>query len=315
MRILVTGACGYKGNVLVPKLLALGHDVTGVDLDWFGHDLKPHKNLRTYKSDFRDFRWLESFHAIIHLAGIANDPCGELDSKLTWETNVLGTVLLAEAAVRAGVQQFIFASSASVYGVKGNEAITEDEPLSPVSDYNKTKMCAERILLSYADRMIVQIVRPATVCGYSPRFRADTIVNMLTMKALTSGKIHLLSPDLYRPNIHIEDITDLYCYFLERPHYTGIYNAGFENLTVRQMAAMVAERVGLRIMEADGTLDKRSYLVNSDKLLATGFKPQKTVSDAISDITKAFRSGKLKDEPRFYNLAWVRAKGYANGPR
>jgi nucleoside-diphosphate-sugar epimerase len=247
--------------------------------------------------------------AIIHLAGIANDPCGELDSKLTWETNVLGTVLLAEAAVRARVKQFIFASSASVYGVKGDEAISEEEPLSPVSDYNKTKMSSERILLSYKDKMIVQIIRPATVCGYSPRFRADTIVNTLTMRALTDGKIHLLSPDLYRPNIHIEDITDLYLFMLERPHLTGIYNAGFENLQIRAMANLVASIVGLEITEAEGSLDKRSYLVNSDKLLSTGFWPCYKVTEAINDIVSAYRTGKLKDEPRFYNLSHMQKQG------
>lgn len=309
MRILVTGACGYKGNVLVPKLLAEGYHVRAVDMQWFGQDLRPHENLQVTKGDFRDPGICQGIDAIIHLAGIANDPCGELDAKLTWETNVLGTLQLAEAATRAGVQQFIFASSASVYGVKGNEAIAEDEPLSPVSDYNKTKMSAERILLSYAAKMDVQIIRPATVCGYSPRFRADTIVNTLTMRALTDGKVHLLSPQLYRPNIHIEDVTDLYLFMLKRPGLIGIFNAGFENLTIRQMAEMVAGIVKCDISEAEGSLDKRSYLVNSDKLLGTGFKPRHTVEDAIGDIVSAWQNKVLKDEPRWYNLATMRQKG------
>jgi nucleoside-diphosphate-sugar epimerase len=312
MRVLVTGGCGYKGNVLVPKLLKAGHSVIALDLCWFGQDLQPHENLMVVKGDFRkgyEVMWFYKADAVIHLAGIANDPCGELDSKLTWETNVLGTLQLAEAALRNHVKQFIFASSASVYGVKGDQEIAEGEPLFPVSDYNRTKMCAERILLSYADKMAVQIIRPATVCGYSPRFRADTIVNTLTMRALTDGKIHLLSPDLYRPNIHIEDITDLYLFMLDRPHLTGIYNAGFENLQIRAMANLVASIVGLEITEAEGSLDKRSYLVNSDKLLSTGFWPCYKVTDAINDIVSAYRTGKLKDEPRFYNLSHMQKQG------
>jgi nucleoside-diphosphate-sugar epimerase len=202
------------------------------------------------------------------------------------------------------VRQFIYASSGSVYGVKDEEQVTEDLTLDPISEYNKTKMVAERVLLSYASAMAVQIVRPATVCGLSPRMRLDVSVNMLTMQALTNSRITVFGGDQVRPNIHIEDITDLYLYLLGRPDIVGVFNAGFENISIRE----IAERV-VRIIPADILVtpsnDPRSYRVNSDKLLATGFKPRKTVDDAISEIVAAYQRGVLKDEDRWHNLRWM----------
>src|SRR5262245_42284906 len=173
MRILVTGACGYKGTVLVPKLLKAGHDVVAFDVMWFGNFLEPHPKLTITRGDVRniDAIPLEGVDAIIHLSSVANDPCGELDPKLTWEISCLATMQLADRAVRRWVERFIYASSGSVYGVKGEPDVTEDLELTPLSEYNKTKMVAERVLLSYAEGMVIQIVRPATVCGYSPRMR------------------------------------------------------------------------------------------------------------------------------------------------
>ena len=191
MKILVTGACGYKGSILVPKLLARGDIIIALDSMWFGNYLKPHPNLSVIKGDVREAKSvpLDGIDAIIHLASVANDPCGDLDPKLTWEVSALATMTLADRAARKGIKRFIYASSGSVYGVKEEERVTEDLELEPISEYNKTKMVAERILLSYANEMIVQIVRPATVCGWSPRMRLDVSVNMLTMQALTNGKI------------------------------------------------------------------------------------------------------------------------------
>ena len=306
MKILVTGACGFKGNVLVPKLLAVGHLVLAVDIMWFGNDLKPHPNLEVRKFDVRESEKLDlaGIDAIIHLSSIANDPCGDLDPKLTWEVSCLATMRLADKAVRQGVKRFIYASSGSVYGLKDEEKVTEDLELVPLTEYNKTKMVAERVLLSYADQMVVQIVRPATVCGLSPRMRLDVAVNMLTMQALTKGVITVLGGDQTRPNIHIDDITDLYLFLLERPDVTGVYNAGFENLSIQTIAETIANHVPTKI-EIKLSNDPRSYRVSSDKLLATGFKPRKTVNDAIIEVADAFRSGKLKDEDRFYCLKWM----------
>ena len=300
MNIFVTGACGYKGTVLVPKLLLAGHKVTAFDLMWFGNKLHDHENLKVVKGDVRkikDFSF-EGFDAVIHLSSVANDPCGDLNPKLTWEISALATMLLAENAYKYNITQFIYASSGSVYGVKEEEDVTEDLDLVPISEYNKTKMISERVLLSYSDKMSIQIVRPATVCGYSPRMRLDVAVNMLTMQALTNQKITVLGGDQTRPNIHIEDITDVYMHFLSDPAITGIYNAGFENISIIDIANIIASEIDTEIIIKESD-DPRSYRVNSDKLLATGFKPTKTVRDAIIEIKDLYESGKLEDKNEF----------------
>jgi nucleoside-diphosphate-sugar epimerase len=306
MRVLVTGGCGYKGSVLVPKLIARGHEVVVFDIMWFGNLLEPHPRLKVVKGDVRNIEVvpLERIDAIIHLASVANDPCGDLDPKLTWEVSALATMQLADKAVRLGIGRFIYASSGSVYGVKKEAQVTEDLELDPISEYNKTKMVAERVLLSYADKMAVQIVRPATVCGYSPRMRLDVSVNMLTMQALEKGRITVFGGEQTRPNIHIEDITDLYLFMLDHPEYLGVYNAGFENLSIMEIAQRVVEHAPAEITVTESN-DPRSYRVNSDKLLATGFKPKKTVEDAIREIAHKYRAGALKDEERFHNLKWM----------
>ena len=191
MNILVTGGCGYVGSVLTPKLLNQGHTVNIYDIMWFGNFLKEHKNLKIIQGDIRDINAIpmEGIDAIIHLANIANDPCGDLNSKLSWEVNVLATMGMVEKAIANKIKQFILSSSGSVYGVKEEPQVTEELPLVPISDYNKTKMVSERVLLSYKDKIIIQIVRPATVCGYSPRMRLDLSVNMLAVQALANGKI------------------------------------------------------------------------------------------------------------------------------
>ena len=313
MKVMVTGGLGYKGSVLVPKLLAGGHSVLVVDTGWFGTHIQPHQRMLIRNQDIRDGVDCEGFDAIIHLAGIANDPCGELDAKLTWEVNVLAHMRLCDAAARAGVKQFIYASSASVYGIKGEEEIREDMTLEPVSDYNKTKMCAERILMSYANQMAVQIVRPATVCGLSPRMRFDTMVNMLSIQALQNGKITAHCGEhgggLMRPNVHIEDITDLYCWLLNRPHICGTVNAGFENVSAMDTAKMIAEQIPAEVIITQ-VKDKRSYRVNSDKLRNYGFWNKHSVFEAISQIKGAYGLGLLQPNEQNYNLAWMQKNGW-----
>jgi nucleoside-diphosphate-sugar epimerase len=306
MRVLVTGACGYKGSVLVPKLLAAGHEVIAFDIMWFGNFLQPHPKLKVVKGDVRNIDEvpLDGVDAIVHLSSVANDPCGDLDPKLTWEVSCLATMQLADRAVRRGIKRFIYASSGSVYGVKDEPQVTEDLELTPISEYNKTKMVAERVLLSYADEMTVQIIRPATVCGYSPRMRLDVSVNMLTMQALTREHITVFGGQQTRPNIHIDDITDVYLFMLKHPEHTGIYNAGFENISIMEIAERVVEHAPAKIT-VSASNDPRSYRVNSDKLLKAGFKPTKTVNDAIRELVHKFRSGELKDEERFHNLKWM----------
>ena len=306
MKILVTGGCGYKGSVLVPKLLAKGYQVVAFDIMWFGNELKPHPLLRVVEGDVRQIETvpLDGVQAIIHLSSVANDPCSDLDPKLTWEVSCLATMQLADRAKRLGIPRFIYASSGSVYGLKDEDQVTEDLELVPLSEYNKTKMVAERVLLSYANDMVVQIIRPATVCGVSPRMRLDVSVNMLTMQALTRGEITVLGGDQPRPTIHIDDLTDLYVFLLERPDVTGVYNAGFENLSIRRIAEMACEKAEAKITVLPSN-DPRSYRVNSDKLLGTGFRPKKTVEHAIDEICTAYRNGQLQDQERFHTLKWM----------
>lgn len=306
MKLLVTGGCGYKGHVLVPKLLNRGYEVVVLDTQWFGNFLKPHPKLTVVKGDVRDIDAirLAGVDGIIHLSSIANDPCGDLDPKLTWEVSALATMQLADKARRNGVKRFIYASSGSVYGVKDEDQVTEDLELKPISEYNKTKMVSERVLLSYANDMCVQIVRPATVCGFSPRMRLDVSVNMLTMQALSRGKITVFGGNQTRPNIHIDDITDVYLHLIDHPEVTGVYNAGFENISILDIANLVTKHVPAEVVVSESN-DPRSYRVNSDRLLASGYKPKKKVEDAIVEITHKFRSGELKDEPHFHNLHWM----------
>jgi nucleoside-diphosphate-sugar epimerase len=306
MKILVTGACGYKGHVLVPKLLARGYEVIAFDLQWFGNYLVPHNKLSVMKGDVRNIETtpLDGVDCIIHLSSIANDPCGDLNPQLTWEVSALATMQLADKAKRMGIKRFIYASSGSVYGVKDELQVTEELELKPISEYNKTKMVGERVLLSYKDDMVVQILRPATVCGFSPRMRLDVSVNLLTMQALSKGKITVFGGDQVRPNIHIDDITDLYLHLIDHPEITGVYNAGFENISIMDIAKMVTQYIPVEIAVTPSN-DPRSYRINSDKLLATGFRPKKTVNDAIREIIEKHRGGELQDEDRYYNLRWM----------
>jgi nucleoside-diphosphate-sugar epimerase len=309
MRILVTGACGYKGTVLVPKLLAAGHEVVALDIMWFGNFLPTHPQLTVIEGDVRDIDAIDltGIDSIVHLSSVANDPCGDLDPKLTWEISALATMQLADKAARKGVRQFVYASSGSVYGVKDEDQVTEDLELKPISEYNKTKMVGERVLLSYANDMVVQIIRPATVCGYSPRMRLDVSVNMLTMQALTRRKITVFGGAQTRPNIHIDDITDVYLFMLDHPEHTGVYNAGFENMSILDIAERVTHHAEAEVVVTESN-DPRSYRVNSDKLLATGFRPKKTVEDAIREVAEKYRSGVLKDDDHFHNLKWMQQR-------
>jgi nucleoside-diphosphate-sugar epimerase len=308
MRILVTGGCGYKGSVLVPLLLADGHEVVSVDTQWFGNHLPPHPKLTNLQLDIRDTDAipLNGVEAIIHLANIANDPAVDLNPTLSWEVNVLAGQQLADRAVRAGVKQFIFASSGSVYGVKDEPKVTEDLTLVPISVYNKTKMVAERVFLSYQDQMQVHCIRPATVCGVSPRMRLDVSVNMLSYQALKNGRITVFGGDQTRPNIHIQDIVNVYRHFLAHPEIpSGCYNAGFENISILDIAERVKSKIGAEIV-VSASNDPRSYRQDSGRLMATGFKPSHSVADAISEIAEAFRQNTLPDGDSCYTVKWMR---------
>src|SRR5206468_9634233 len=218
------------------------------DTEWFGNYLRPHPRLAMRVGDVREIDQLDlaPFDTIVHLANIANDPAVELNPYASWAVNVLATMRLADRAARQGVRQLVFASSASVYGLKSEPQVTEDLELVPISEYNKTKMVAERVLLSYQDRMVTTIVRPATVCGPSPRMRLDLTSNLLTMQALTKGAMTVLGGGQVRPNIHVDDLVDAYLFAHDR-RLQGVYNAGFENLSVLEIAQRIAARVAAEI--------------------------------------------------------------------
>ena len=311
MRLLVTGGCGYIGTVLTERLLLDGHQVIVVDTQWFGNHLAEHPELVVLKQDIRDSRAipLDGVDTVLHLANIANDPAVELNPELSWEVNVLAGQQLADLAVRAGVRQFIYASSGSVYGVKQEDEVTEDLALEPISVYNKTKMAAERVLLSYRDEMTVHCVRPATVCGLSPRMRLDVAVNMLTYQALSAGQMTIFGGRQTRPNIHIKDMVGVYQHLLARPDLpTGCYNAGFENLSILEVAELVQTEVPAEIVVTE-SVDPRSYRQNSDKLCSSGFTPAFTVSDAITDISRSFKEGTLPASPECFTVDWMRQLG------
>lgn len=300
MYVTVTGGCGYIGSVLVPKLLRADYHVTVVDCQWFGNYLKPHPNLTVLKADFRDPS-IPLGEAVIHLAAVANDPHADLDPKLSWEINALGTMQLADRCARVGVRQFIYASSGSVYGVSDAPEVTEDTPLDPISEYNKTKMVAERCVLSYASRMGVTIFRPGTVCGFSPRMRLDVVVNRFTMQAIENDVIRVKGGEQMRPHIHIEDMTDLYLWAVLNEKATGIFNAGFENLSVIDVAKMIQEYSGCKI-KVEKSDDPRSYRLDSYRLLGAGFQPKHTVAEAIDSMVEKYYEGIFKNEPQWHNI-------------
>ncbi len=310
MRILITGGCGYVGSVLIRKLLKLGHEVINFDTQWFGNYLEKHSNLKNYKKDVREIKNkdLKNIDTVIHLASIANDPMVELDQGLSWEVSCLGTLQLLNYAIENKVKKIIYASSGSVYGVKKkSEIVHENIDLNPISTYNKVKMSTERIILSYRDKINYTIIRPATVCGFSPRMRFDVAVNALSFSAMFKKEITINGGNQIRPNIHINDLVDLYIYFLKNGKYfNGIYNAGFENISIMKIAKKVQKKIPSKINIIKKNFDPRSYRQDSSKLLKHGFKPKYTIDDAIVELKEKFNNRSLKDSPNFHSISWLK---------
>ena len=303
MNIFITGGCGYVGTLLTQSLISK-HSITILDTQWFGNYLKPNKNLKIIKGNILDIENIsfKNFDCIIHLANIANDPGVDLDQVMSWEVNALASQQLADKARRENVKHFIYASSGSVYGVKDELHVTEDLSLVPISAYNKTKMVSERVLMSYKDEMTIHCIRPATVCGFSPRMRLDVSVNMLTMQALKNKVITVFGGNQTRPNINIHDMVRVYEHFLDNKQIkSGYYNAGFENISILDIAEKVKSKVSCELVISESN-DPRSYRQNSDKLISTGFEQKFSVNDAIDEIIEKVKDGKLKDNDEFYNI-------------
>ena len=304
MNILVTGGCGYLGTILVEKLLAKNFKVVVIDNMWFGNFLKNRKNLKIIKDDFRNIGKykFKKLNTIIHLANIANDPGAELSPNLSWEINVLGTELLMNYAKKNKVKKFLYASSGSVYGIKNEKKVTEDLELVPISLYNKTKMIAEKIISSYSDVINCYCIRPATICGFSPKMRLDVTVNLLTFNALSNKKMIIYGGNQIRPNIHINDISNVFIHFIKNKIKPGFYNAGFENLSILEIAKKIEKKIDTEIKIIKNTNDPRSYRQDSTKLIKTGFKPMFGVDYAINELILKFKEKKLKNNNNFYTV-------------
>ena len=318
-QVLVTGGAGYVGAVLVPKLLDRGYRVKILDLYLYGDHVldrvKDHPGLEQVKGDIRNRALLERImpgcDAVIHLACISNDPSFELDPALGKSINYDAFFGLVDVSKDSGVHRFIYASSSSVYGIKEDENITEDLPLLPLTDYSKYKALCEEVLLKKREPGFVTLVlRPATVCGYSPRLRLDLTVNILTNHAVNNRRITVFGGQQKRPNIHIEDVTDLYAKALEWPDEAidgKIFNAGYENYRVIEIAEMARSVVGKKVeIVMTPTDDHRSYHISSEKIKRElGFAPQHTIENAVRDLVTAFRVGKIPNpmtDIRYYNI-------------
>lgn len=317
--VLVTGGAGYVGSLLVPMLLEAGHKVTVLDLYMYGDDVldgcKGNPNLREIKGDLRDpqtvAKALQGCDAVIHLACISNDPSYDLDPHLGRSINYDAFLPLVQAAKKAGVKRFIYASSSSVYGVKDDLEVTEDLPLEPLTDYSKFKaLCEQELMAERAPGFACCVIRPATVCGYAPRQRLDVVVNIFTNLAVNTGKIRVFGGSQKRPNIHIGDMCGLYLHLLAQPDERidgKIWNAGYENHSLLQLADIVKKVVGDDLaVNIEPTNDPRSYHVSSEKMRRElGFEPKYTIEDAVRGLAEALKAGKLQDplnNPLYFNI-------------
>ena len=307
-KILVTGGSGYQGVKLIKKLIDRGYSVINIDNNFFGNYFFKDKKVKNFKLDINQIYKinLKGVFACIHLASIANDPMVDLDQSFSWETSALGTKVLMEHLKKHKVKKIIYASSGSVYGVKKNKKVTEKLSLEPLSTYNKVKMVTERVILSYKKHLKVIILRPATVCGYSPRMRLDLTVNMLTFHALKNKKIIVFGGEQKRPNVHIDDLIDAYIFFLNKNISSNIYNIGFENLSIIEIAKKISKTINSKIIIKKRLYDPRSYNLDSSKLLRIGFRPKKKIDNAIKELSELYKKKILKDKPNYHSIKWLK---------
>ena len=303
--IFITGGAGYVGSVLTPALLSKNYNVTVYDLFIYGDTLEKHKNLKTIKGDLRNTTLLKESlknqDQVIHLACISNDPSFELNPSLGKEINLDAFEPLVSLSKQSGVNRFVYASSSSVYGIKTEKDVHEDMSLDPLTDYSKFKADCEKILFKYtSDNFVTSVIRPATVCGYSPRQRLDLVINILTNLAYHKKEISVFGGSQLRPNIHIKDMVRAYELFIEiDPNKINgkIFNVGFENKTVNELALSVKSVIGDDVkINTLPTDDNRSYHVSSQKIFRElGFEAKFTIEDAVIDLKNAFDNKLLKN--------------------
>ena len=315
-KVFITGGAGYVGAVMVPHLLEQGFQVTVLDLMIYGdHVLQKNDNLTSIKGDIRDQDLLNKIipghDVVIHLACISNDPSFELNPDLGKSINLDAFRPLVEISKKSNVSRFFYASSSSVYGIKEAPNVHEEMELEPLTDYSIFKADCEKILAEYqSDDFTTATIRPATVCGYSPRQRLDVVVNILTNLAYHKREITIFGGDQLRPNIHIKDMVEAYMVLLRAPKEKiagQIYNAGYENHSVKNIAKTVKETVGDDVkLVTSHSDDNRSYHVSSKKIQnELGFEAKHTIRDAVEDLCEAFKKGLLPNslnDEMYFNI-------------
>ena len=325
-KLLVTGGAGYIGAVLVPELLDEGHQVTVFDAFLYGTDPSSdpivHERCAKIHGDIRDFAAVDTalsdgrFDAVIHLAAISNDPSSELDRGVTESVNLRAVDHLMRASKRHGVRRFLYASSASVYGIKDDEDVTEELSLDPITLYAKCKAEGEKILESLVDDSFVGVsVRSATVCGYSPRLRLDLTINLLTDQALTDRRIRVFGGSQMRPNVHILDLTAFYRMLLTAPAEkisARAFNVSRENASVMSLAEMIRDELDSSLpIDTVPTDDPRSYHLSADRARRDlGFEPRHDLVTAVRELREAYGSGRVSDSRSdvYRNVAWMKAR-------
>tara|TARA_B110000503_G_C7148238_1_gene413941 strand:- start:272 stop:1258 length:987 start_codon:yes stop_codon:yes gene_type:complete len=314
--IFITGGAGYVGSLLTSKLLSIGHKVTVYDLMIYGENvLTNHKNLTKILGDIRDYKkikeTIKNHDIVIHLACISNDPSFEINPKLGKSINLDAFRPLVEMSIDANIKRFIYASSSSVYGIKNTLDVNETMSLNPLTDYSIFKADCEKIIAEYKSNDFTTVtLRPATVCGFSPRQRLDVVVNILTNLAYHKRKISVFGGDQLRPNIHIEDMVDAYITLVDATHNIingEIYNVGCQNNSVRELAEIVKKVIGPDVeLETIPTDDNRSYHISSEKIKKDlNFETKKSIEQAVKDLKRSFELGilpnSLSDE-KYFNL-------------
>ena len=314
-KILVTGGLGYVGCVLVQELLKQGYLVNVIDLGIYGINLNKNRNLKIFIGDIRDQKLFQESvkdcDTVIHLACISNDPSFDLNPELGKSINLDAFRPIVEISKKEGVSRFVYASSSSVYGVKDEENVDETFSLEPLTDYSKYKAECEKILNEYQfPNFTTTILRPATVCGYSPRQRFDLVVNILTNLAYNKGSITVFGGTQLRPNIHIKDMVNAYLQIIETAEHKingQIFNVGFQNMPVLQIANLVKNSFKSNInISVEETDDNRSYHISSKKIEnQLNFKIKYTVDDAIKEIIESFEKNKFKnslENENYFNI-------------